>query len=106
MPPQETTLSKEDVEGFEDDDEDLPIAIPKKNVSVNVDLNRAQLCHFEPNLASIDSTWVQRVQLRLIEPSWDKDEFFKTLISPSLINCVAFNWALYKKKYNRLIEHS
>ena len=35
MPPQETTLSKEDVEGFEEEEDDLPIAIPKKNVSMN-----------------------------------------------------------------------
>ena len=35
MPPQaETTLSQQDVEGFEEED-DLPIAIPKKNVSEN-----------------------------------------------------------------------
>ena len=35
MPPHETTLSKEDVEGFEEEEVDLPIAIPKKNVSGN-----------------------------------------------------------------------
>lgn len=33
MPPHETTLSKDDVEGFEEEEVDLPIAIPKKNVS-------------------------------------------------------------------------